>query len=96
MSCMAARKGAPRGTRQQGGGPRAADDDRRSLYTGTRLTREEHSKAHRAAAALGVSLSGYLAELVRRDQVDDTGRPVWAYPAETPNMLPGLLDPSAA
>lgn len=86
-----ARMGAPRGTRQSGGGPRAADDGRASLYTGTRLTRAEHAKAHQAAAALDMSLSGYLAELVRRDKVDATGRPLWAPAKPAPDQLP-LID----
>lgn len=90
-----ARMGAPRGTRQSGGGPRATDDDRAALYTGTRLTRAEHAKAHQAAAALEMSLSGYLAELVRRDEVDDTGRPLWAPTEPVPDQLP-LIDRRSA
>lgn len=87
--------GAPRGTRQSGGGPRATDDNRAALYTGTRLTRAEHAKAHKAAAALDLSLSGYLAELVRRDEIDDTGRPLWAPAEPVPDQLP-LIDRRSA
>lgn len=38
-------------------------------------------KAHAAAEAAGLSLSGYIRELIRRDEVDKTGRPLWAEPA---------------
>jgi hypothetical protein len=86
MLNMAGAGGAPHGKRQRNGGPRAVEDDRKSIYTGTRLSRAEHAKAHGAAAAAGVSLSGYLAELVRRDELDAEGRPLWAEPR--PEELP--------
>ncbi len=74
-------RGAPHGQPQAGGGPRAVTvPGRKSIYTGVRLRTEDHAKAHQAAAALGLSLSGYVAELVRRDEVDDEGRPTWADP----------------
>ena len=34
-------------------------------------------KANRAAEALNISLSLYVAELIARDQVDEHGRPGW-------------------
>ncbi|MFF3460483.1 hypothetical protein ACFYXH_40635 [Streptomyces sp. NPDC002730] len=39
---------------------------------------EVHAQAYENAKAAGVSMGRYLAELIRRDQVDDNGRPVWA------------------
>lgn len=42
-----------------------------------------------------MSLSGYLAELVRRDEVDETGRPLWAPPESVPDQLP-LIDRRSA
>ena len=63
---------------------------RKSVYTGVRLRSEDHEKAHAAAAALDMSLSGYLATLVRRDELDAHGRPVWASVTEQAERLPGL------
>ncbi|MEU3084099.1 MULTISPECIES: hypothetical protein [Streptomyces albidoflavus group] len=40
-----------------------------------------HAIAYANAKAAGVSMSKYIAELVRRDQLDDAGRPVWALDA---------------
>jgi hypothetical protein len=34
-------------------------------------------KANRAAGALDISLSLYLAELIARDPLDEHGRPAW-------------------
>jgi hypothetical protein len=62
------------------------------VATGFRLEFSEYLKAHTAAEAAGLSLSGYLAELVRRDEVDQDGRPLWADPA--PEQL--TADSSAA
>ncbi|WP_326655609.1 hypothetical protein [Streptomyces sp. NBC_01750] len=39
---------------------------------------EVHAQAYENAKAAGVSMGRYIAELIRRDQVDDNGRPVWA------------------
>jgi hypothetical protein len=38
---------------------------------------EIKAKAESMAAALGISLGAYLEELLRREQVDEHGRPVW-------------------
>jgi len=75
-------RGAPRGQRQTVAGPRAVTNGRTSIRTVTSLDRDSYHKAHLAAEQLGVSVSGYLATLVRRDEVDTTGRPVWAQPAQ--------------
>jgi hypothetical protein len=37
-----------------------------------------HATAYANAKAAGVSMGKYLAELIRRDQLDESGRPVWA------------------
>ncbi len=37
-----------------------------------------HAAAYANAKASGVSMGKYLAELIRRDQLDQSGRPVWA------------------
>jgi hypothetical protein len=87
------RGGAPHGRRQSGSGPRAEQTpDRTSYYSGVRLKPGAYHKAHQAAEALNLSLSGYLAELVERDQVDDDGRPLWA---ERPDQ-PALIDRRSA
>lgn len=51
---------------------------------------EDHEKAHAAAAALDLSLSGYLAVLVHRDELDANGRPLWASATEPDEPLTGL------
>lgn len=39
----------------------------------------------RRAAKAGLSVSAYLKSLIERDEVDDSGRPVWAHePAQLP------------
>ena len=52
----------------------------------TRLYAEEFERLDRAAETLNMSVGGYLRELVLRDELDDTGRPVWA-PPEDPAPL---------
>lgn len=55
-------------------------------------------KANRAAEALDISLSLYVAELIARDEVDEHGRPSWrptllsgeAPPHNKADPLPGL------
>ncbi|MDF4254673.1 hypothetical protein [Streptomyces sp. WMMB303] len=42
------------------------------------VPREAHARAFANAKASGVSMSKYIAELILRDQLDDSGRPVWA------------------
>ncbi|MEU6285004.1 hypothetical protein [Streptomyces sp. NPDC047028] len=39
---------------------------------------EVHATAFQNAKALGVSMGKYVAELIRRDQVDEKGVPLWA------------------
>ncbi|WP_431776314.1 hypothetical protein [Streptomyces cucumeris] len=39
---------------------------------------EVHATAYANAKAAGVSMGKYLAELIKRDQLDESGRPVWA------------------
>jgi hypothetical protein len=34
-------------------------------------------KAEKAAAVLGISLAAYVDQLLAREEVDETGRPVW-------------------
>lgn len=90
-------KGAPLGKPQAGGGPRAvAADGRKSIPAVTRLEPEDHRKAHRAAAAAGLSLSGYLAELVRRDVLDENDCPRWAQQESRSEPLPALDLPSGS
>jgi len=48
------------------------------IATGFRLDGADYVKAHSAAAAAGLSLSGYFTALVRQDRVDENGRPLWA------------------
>lgn len=82
--------GAMRGRRQRRNSvPRSVARARpgKLIATGMRLELTEYLKAHTAAEAAGPSLSGYVAELARRDQVDEHGRPLWADPA--PEQLVG-------
>lgn len=44
-----------------------------------------HDKAHRAAAATGVSLASYVEQLIARDEVDEHGRPLW-WPRTDPSQ----------
>ncbi|WP_330469320.1 type II toxin-antitoxin system HicB family antitoxin (plasmid) [Streptomyces longwoodensis] len=39
---------------------------------------EVHARAFANAKASGVTMGKYIAELIRRDQLDQSGRPVWA------------------
>ncbi|MFL0028517.1 hypothetical protein ACJBCE_36955 [Streptomyces sp. NBUL23] len=39
---------------------------------------EIHATAFSNAQAMGVSMGKYVAELIRRDQVDENGVPLWA------------------
>ncbi|MFL6057120.1 MAG: hypothetical protein ACJ72W_30110 [Actinoallomurus sp.] len=86
-----------RGRRQRGNSmPRAAKTAKPGelIATGLRLDGAEYTKAHIAAAAAGLSLSGYIAALVRQDQVDENGRPLWADPG--PEQLTATADDPAA
>lgn len=40
---------------------------------------EVHATAFQNAKAMGVSMGKYVAELIRRDQVDGNGVPLWAH-----------------
>lgn len=42
-----------------------------------------HDKARRAADAAGITISAYLEALIARDQVDESGCPVWLEPARS-------------
>lgn len=42
-----------------------------------RVDPELRAKAHRAAAAVGVSLAAYVEQLLAHEQLDETGRPLW-------------------
>jgi hypothetical protein len=84
MSSRPRGAGAVRGRRQRGNSaPRAALHAKPGelIATGLRVEQSEYMKAHAAAEAAGLSLSGYIRELIRRDEVDKTGRPLWAEPA---------------
>lgn len=63
-----AERGAPRGQRQAVAGPRAIVKDRRSVRTVAVLSPEQHAKGHTVAAALNISMSGYIAMLIERDE----------------------------
>jgi hypothetical protein len=59
-----------------------------TISTGVRLKVTEYARAHAAARAAGLSLAGYIAELINHDEIDEeTGRPIWA--AE-PGVMPQL------
>lgn len=75
-----AERGAPRGQRQAVAGPRAIVDGRRSVRTVAVLAPELHAKGHAAAALLNLSMSGYIALLIERDEVvtlDEPSAPPW-------------------
>ena len=81
---MIVRMTALRGRRQRGNSaPRtnlAQVDPDALIQTGFRLRGSEYIRAHQAAEAAGLSLSGYIGALINRDQVDENGRPLWAEP----------------
>ncbi len=63
-----AERGAPRGQRQAVSGPRAILSERKSVRTVAVLSPEQHAKGHETAAALNLSMSGYIAMLIERDE----------------------------
>jgi len=48
------------------------------------------AKADAIADTLGISLSAYVDALIARDQLDETGRPLW-WQDETPEDHPELF-----
>lgn len=80
-----AERGAPRGQRQAVAGPRAIVKDRKSVRTVAVLSPEQHTKGHRAAAALNLSMSGYIAMLIQRDDTafDVSDSDLWNQPRLT-------------
>jgi hypothetical protein len=61
------------------GRAKRAVGQRKALYA--QITAEHHTKASQAAQAMGISLGAYVDLVLARDEVDATGRPLWA-PAE--------------
>ena len=58
---------------------------------------ETHAQAKSAAFAGGMSIGLYLAELIKRDQLDEQGRPIWALQTdEATQPLPGMEASTAA
>lgn len=43
-----------------------------------KIAEENHSKASAAAQAMGISLAAYVDLVLDREQVDASGRPIWA------------------
>ena len=54
----------------------------------TYVTIEMWCEAMDRAEKAGMSLSKYLAELIARDQLDESGRPVWATEPQIEDQLP--------
>jgi hypothetical protein len=73
--------GAPRGRPQRGNEPRIDPHSRTKVGINFPLDPDDYIKARDAAAAAGISMREYFRQLIRRDVVDETGRPVWANPA---------------
>lgn len=48
------------------------------------------ARARATAQAADVSLSAYIEELIKRDQLDEIGRPCWAEAVFTPRNAPTL------
>jgi hypothetical protein len=61
---------------------------------------EQHEKAHRAARAMGISGSMFMALMIDRLEADADGRPVWAeeagYPAPRQQPLDDDDEPEQA
>ena len=58
---------------------------------------EVHARAKAAAHAGGMTMGVYLASLVMRDELDETGCPVWASSASgNTEQIPGLEASTAA
>jgi len=53
-----------------------------------RWTEDERSLAKTRAEAAGLTMTEYLVTLVRRDEVDPAGCPVWAGSAHPVDQLP--------
>lgn len=86
--------GATRGVRQRGNsGPRQTPRQGATTAKAVAVMPVDlWRRAHAAAEMAGMSLSGYLSELVARDELDPlTGAPAWAPdPQPAPAALPGL------
>ncbi|MEJ5913172.1 toxin-antitoxin system HicB family antitoxin [Pseudokineococcus sp. 1T1Z-3] len=57
--------------------PRPRPRTGQSVAVYARVHPDLHAKAHRAAAALDVSLATYVEALLARDELDESGRPTW-------------------
>ncbi|MGW1765019.1 hypothetical protein ACWCQL_13210 [Streptomyces sp. NPDC002073] len=80
-----ARPYGSRDTAERGYVPPVKDKKRHGLVRLSPLVPADvHKQAYDNAKAAGVSMSLYLAELIRRDELDESGAPVWAADA-----LPG-------
>ncbi|MEV5348930.1 hypothetical protein [Streptomyces achromogenes] len=67
--------------------PPVRDKKRRGLVRLSPMVPAEiHAAAYENAKAAGVSMGKYVAELIRRDQLDANGRPVWADEAFGPDQ----------
>ena len=83
------------GKRQRRPPPHPIDPARGWVLMQGRVSVESRDKANRAAAALGISTSAFLAELIERLEVDENGHPGWTSKYASPtdddaNQLPGL------
>lgn len=70
--------GAPRGRPQRGNEPRVDPASRKKVGVNYPLDPEDYVKARTASAAAGISMREYFRQLIRRDVVDENGRPLWA------------------
>jgi len=90
------RKGPKRAKRQSGKTPSvdvsslSEEERNKPIATGVRLMPDRYGKAHNAAKQAGMSFNGYIEALIARDQVDETGRPLWAQQQPVADILPGL------
>ncbi|GAB3278217.1 hypothetical protein GCM10027589_04210 [Actinocorallia lasiicapitis] len=97
------RVGAQRGRRQHGAGPRVDVEQstrppkqRGLIQTSARLDEEEYLKAHTAAKAAGISFAAFIGMLIRRCEVDENGRPLWADEAQAQLALTEAASEDAA
>lgn len=58
------------------GRQRRVKEERKPLFA--KVSESHHAKASCAAQRMGISLAAYIDLLLEREQVDDSGRPLWA------------------
>ncbi len=89
LSVMVSAMGRPAGTPQpRGRGPRAAATTAGRVRVVLYVTPEHHDRIHTQALMAGMSIGRYVEALAERDDLDAEGRPKWAPPSQSDDVLP--------